>query len=250
MKKLVFGAAIAAAMFTASAAQAATFTYNFCGNPDIAGESDTCPADLSEASLTFVSIDGTADVNDYTLTVRFVGTDPALYIDSFDVQAPFDINPKPGLTSTAGSALGDWSVYYNKIDDGQGCTEDKNNHKFVCVISDGNDALPATNPLGASFAGTNDWVFTVNFDGDLTLTSTSNVNLRANFSDAQGNTQGQGIPGNLSPSGKYVFDTTGPQDTSGPVDTIGGPGNVPEPALLSLLGLGLVGAAARLRKRS
>jgi PEP-CTERM motif-containing protein len=45
-------------------------------------------------------------------------------------------------------------------------------------------------------------------------------------------------------------DTTGPSDTTGPGDTTGGPGDVPEPALLSLLGAGLVGAATRLRKRA
>ena len=78
MKKVIVGAAVVAAgLLGASAAQAASFTYNFCG---FAGASDPCPDDLSEASLTFDEVAG-GDVNDYTLTVRFVGTDPDLYID-------------------------------------------------------------------------------------------------------------------------------------------------------------------------
>ena len=71
MKKALVGAAVVAAgLLGASAAQAASFLVNFCG---FVGQSSTCPADLSEASLTFDEVAG-GDVNDYTLTVRFVGT--------------------------------------------------------------------------------------------------------------------------------------------------------------------------------
>ena len=44
--------------------------------------------------------------------------------------------------------------------------------------------------------------------------------------------------------------TTTENPTTDDVPTTGGPGDVPEPALLSLLGAGLVGAAARLRKKA
>ena len=44
--------------------------------------------------------------------------------------------------------------------------------------------------------------------------------------------------------------TTTDNPTTDDVPTTGGPGDVPEPALLSLLGAGLVGAAARLRKKA
>jgi hypothetical protein len=55
----------------------------------------------------------------------------------------------------------------------------------------------------------------------------------------------------LCEGGCVPGDTTGNSDTTG--DTTGGgetTGNVPEPALLSLLGLGLAGAATRMRRKS
>ena len=63
---------------SASAAQADTLSFNFCpGNA-------SCNADLTEASITFQTVDGTVDVNDYTLTIRFVGTLSNVFIDSVD----------------------------------------------------------------------------------------------------------------------------------------------------------------------
>ena len=77
MKKSILAAAAALLMWV-PAAQADTFKYNFCPIDD------SCPDDLTEGSLTFETVDATLDDNDYTLTVRFVGTLTNLYIDTID----------------------------------------------------------------------------------------------------------------------------------------------------------------------
>ena len=70
----------------------------------------------------------------------------------------------------------------------------------------------------------------------------SAVNLRAAFLNADGSNGGI-----LSPNGGPLGTTTGAVTTTGGQTTSGA---VPEPALLSMLGVGLAGAAYRARRRS
>ena len=77
----------------AGSAQADTFKYNFCP------ADDSCHPDLSEASLTFETVDGTADGNDYLLTVRFAGTVGDVFIDTIDFSTGLEFAGLPQLTS-------------------------------------------------------------------------------------------------------------------------------------------------------
>jgi hypothetical protein len=236
-KAILTAAAAAVLMIPASVASADTFQYNFCP-----GHS-SCNTDLSEASLSFVTVDGTSDVNDYTLTVRFVGTLTNTFIDTIDFSTGLEFAALSTLTSAPeGTGLGDWTTKYDKLNAsaGNNCSGELQNHLFVCSKS--------TTGNGPSLNGTNDWVFSVDFLGDGVLGSTSTVDLRARFVDSDGTKVGA----LMSPEHTYTFDTTGPSDTTGTGDTTGPgdtTGNVPEPAMLSLFGAALALGARRLRRR-
>jgi len=232
MKRAIFGLAVlAAGILSASTTQASQFAFNFCpGNA-------TCPADLTEASLTFTTNDGTADVNDYQLAVTFKGTSTALFIDAIQFTTDLTLASAPVLTSSpTGTALGDWTVSLNGNVNANGCQVAGSNNKDACAED------TAVNGNGPDTNGTNTWLFNVDFTGTATSGTTSDVNLRALFVNAQG--QQSGI---LSPNGNEVTTTTTVTPTTrGAPTTTGG---VPEPALMSMLGLGLVGAAYRSRRR-
>jgi len=230
MKRVVFGLAVlAAGILSASTTQASQFAFNFCpGNA-------SCPADLTEASITFTTKDGTADVNDYTVAITFKGTLTNTFIDMIDFTADIDM-AKPTLdTPPAGPSVSTWNIFFDKVDNGNGCSTDGNNKKFACAVS-------ATGN-GPDFAGTNTWIFSVDFDGNSLVSANSAVNLRALFVDANGGKVGS----ILSPDGKAVTTTTTVTPTTDGTPTTSG--TVPEPALLSMLGLGLAGAAYRSRRR-
>jgi hypothetical protein len=222
---VVLGAVLAAA----GRAEASTFSFNFCpGNV-------SCNADLSEASITFTTVDGTADVNDYTVTVRFVGTLTNTFIDSIDFTGGIDLATLPVMTSApSGTVLGDWSTQFDKISNGaSNCIGGGGSQMFACSKS--------TTGNGPDFAGTNTFIYSVDFGGTDLIGAASKVDLRALFVNAAGDKVGAV----MSPEGLFVTTTTTATPTTNGTPTTG---SVPEPALLSLLGFGLAMSARRLRR--
>jgi hypothetical protein len=86
---------------------------------------------------------------------------------------------------------------------------------------------------------TRTFTFLVDLAGSLTITSTTGLNLRASFNNADGSNAGI-----LSPGGSTSGGGAGAGGGSGSGQT------VPEPATLTLLGLGMLGAAYRARRQA
>jgi len=220
---------LCAVLAAAGRAEASTFAFNFCpGNV-------SCNADLSEASITFTTVDGTADVNDYTVTVRFVGTLTNTFIDSIDFTGGIDLAALPLMTSApSGTALADWTTQFDKISNGaSNCVGGGGSQMFACSKS--------TTGNGPDFAGNNTFIYSVDFAGTALIGAASKVDLRALFVDAAGDKVGA----IMSPEGHFVSTTTTVTPTTDGTPTTG---TVPEPALLTLLGLGLAISSRRLRR--
>lgn len=229
MARLIIVAAFAA-ILTASAAQANSFTANLCPG---AG----CPAGITEARLTFDEVLLGSDPNDYLVTIKIVGTAGApQYLDSVQfavsgMQTPADYEQKPTLQSAP--ALGSpWTVFFDQISGSPGdCSTDSYQGQGVCAQNTGN---------GISPIGTNIWTFNVDFvDDQGVLGAGSTVDLRAHF--LQDGPHGIQNAGMMSPAGGGTL-----QQTTGDAATTNG--LVPEPAMLSLFGVALTFAANRLRK--
>lgn len=221
---------------SAPLAHASSFTVNFC--PGGGG----CPANVSQARLTFTENVGTADPNDYTLDLKIVGGvgDPK-FID----QVSFTINTADNVTGSGGyevkptllsapGGVADWAVFYDNVNNGSGCGSDTNNGKEVCAQS-----LAALNSGNGTLTnGTNVWSFSVDLADDVAALGVGSVvNLRAAFLNADG-----GNGGLLSPNGGPLVACVGDLCDGNTTST------VPEPASIALFGSGLL-AAARARSR-
>jgi hypothetical protein len=235
---IAFGALVAS-LALARSGQAATFSVNFC--PGANG----CPGNVTEASLTFDEILTGSDPNDYELTLKIVGgAGEPQFIDSVQftitgVMTPTGYEAKPTLTDAPTN--GDpWSVYWDQIaGNPTDCSSDTLQGQGVCAGSTGN---------GASTDGTNIWKFLIDLDDqESALHVGSAVDLRAHFLKIGPHDKIQN-GGMLSPeAGGYL--ETGSNETSTNETSRNETGTVPEPAALSLLGLGLAATARRLRRK-
>lgn len=228
-----------------SSARAAAFSINFCPGDQ------TCPSGLTEASLTFLERLDTPDVNDYFVDLKLVGSAEAPdFVDlvSFKIDGastPDGYEGKPQLVSAPGSDS--WATYFDNVSaNGAACTQDTGQQQAVCSNSPGPGAALA----GASLL----WRYDVDLAGSFTLATGSPVNFRASFLDAmlvegKGQNKGQWFTayknaGILSPGGgqlQCVADCPPPPDDP--------PSSVPEPTILALVGLGMLGAGLARRRR-
>lgn len=227
MRKLIrLGIAVAACValfggFAQRDASAASFTVNFCP-----GDA-TCPVGITEARLTFTEKLGTADVNDYDLVVRIVGNASApAFLDELQVQisgvnAPAGYQSLPNLTSAPAGAT--WTTAFDVVPN---CATAPLSGNAFCSQSSGN---------GVAANATNIFAYDVNLAGTFQIGNSTTLNLRAQFLNANGSNAGILSPGGATPG-------------SG---TTPGSGSIPEPgsAALGLLGLALMIAALRSRRR-
>lgn len=227
------------------AAHAAAFSINFCPGDT------TCPQGVTEASLTFLERLDTPDVNDYFVDLKLVGSAQAPdFVDlvSFKidgVSTPDGYEGRPRLVSAPGSAS--WATYFDNVSaNGAACTQDTGQQQAVCSNSPG---------AGAALAGTSLlWRYDVDLAGSFLLTAGSSVNFRASFLDAmrvegKGQMKGAwsteyGNAGILSPGGgqlQCLADCPPAPDDP--------PSSVPEPTILALVGLGMLGAGLARRRK-
>jgi hypothetical protein len=234
------GLALLLLLSASPSAYAASFSINFCPGHD------TCPQGVTEASLTFLERLDTSDVNDYFVDLKLVGSAAAPdFVDlvSFKidtVSTPDGYEIKPQLVSAPPGQT--WTTYFDNVNGSDAaCTNDTGQQQAVCSNSPG---------AGAPLAGQSLlWRYDVDLAGTVMLAAGSAVNLRASFVDMLlvENKGKKGAPstwlteyrhaGILSPGGGALACVEGCAQT--PDER---PSTIPEPGMLALVGLGLLGA--------
>lgn len=219
----VVGLFVASFWMTAAPLWAGPLTVNYCP-----GDS-TCPTGIYEASLTFTDIlNGDGDPNDYYLDIWIKGTLAApAYVDELSfsisgVQTPGGYETQPDLLAAPNEGA-PWIVFWDNISASvKSCTKDTANSQEVCTQSEPGDK---TN-FGAPVAGQAlHWQYVVDLTGSFQLSTSTNVNLRAQFLNSTG-----GNAGILSPDGGRLT-------------------QVPEPSSLLLCAFGVLAAGGRFRRR-
>jgi hypothetical protein len=243
MRRLFTGITIAGAMLlgVATSASADTFTFNFC--PAAASE---CTGDqVQTAQLSFAEI-ANADPNDYTLTATITGG-PAGYIDELLIS--IGSLQFAGSTSTTDDftqftlvsvtpSNGNYTGPYSDVI--PGCSTDAPGTNDACIAATGGLGNVSGSGLTSTF------VFTVNLvDTATAITSTTAMNFRFEFEDANGNNLGIFSPEGVNNTTTSTTTTT----TTTTNNTTTSPSTVPEPGILALLGAGFGAAAQRLRRR-
>jgi len=219
--------AIAAAllMVAAQAATAAPLTINFCSDT-VLGAAECSSDHIAEARLTLEEIAG-GDLNDYTATLFFRGAAalaPAV-IDqvqfTIGTAGNSDYEALPSLTiapgGTVGDPNGDWVAHFGGVPNCGG----PGNTNSVCGVGTG--GLLGNN-------GELTWVFTLDLkDSFGVLAQDHFVNMRASLTQGQFGPSGGNLSGGSSGSGNSS--------------------SLPEPAVISLLGVG-VGLVRKMRIRA
>lgn len=236
MKQAVLSALVIGALVGWSRpSEATSLTVNFCP-----GDA-TCPAGVTQASLTFTPDTGTLDANDYLVDLIIAGnsSSPA-FVDEVSftidgVQTPAGYDALPSLTAVPSTGA-PWLTFFDTVSGSAGsCTTNTGSSQEVCSGSggDGNH--------GAALPGQIlEWTYYVNLSGSTTVGAGSNVNLRAQFLTDDGKNAGL-----LSPGGGALLVSCAAGEPACVTTTAA----VPEPATLTLFGIGLGIVARRVRRR-